>query len=236
MRTLYLFIDESGNFDFSPKGTKFFTLTALATFDPNIYRDKLINLRYDLLSMGTDQEYFHASEDQQRVRDKVFEVLVSINDTIEIHSIIAQKNRVHSSLYKESYRKGSTLITRATGIRLYQKMCQTLLKYIFNGKGSHVDNIVVVLGSLFVGEKKKTLLQTLKQYLKENFPGIPFEIYSHPACTDLNCQLADYCCWAIYTKWERGERRSYEIIKPTIKSEFNIFQHGTTEYYPYNQI
>lgn len=39
-KTLYLFIDESGNFDFSPKGTKYFVLTALATFDPLMKREE----------------------------------------------------------------------------------------------------------------------------------------------------------------------------------------------------
>jgi len=34
MSTLYIFLDESGNFDFSPKGTKYFVLSAVSTLDP----------------------------------------------------------------------------------------------------------------------------------------------------------------------------------------------------------
>jgi len=34
MRTLFIFIDESGNFDFSPKGTKYFILSAVSTLKP----------------------------------------------------------------------------------------------------------------------------------------------------------------------------------------------------------
>ena len=34
MKTLYVFIDESGNFDFSPSGTKYFILTTLTTIVP----------------------------------------------------------------------------------------------------------------------------------------------------------------------------------------------------------
>ena len=233
-KTLFLFIDESGNFDFSPKGTKYFVLTALATFDPLMKREELIRLRYELLASGTDQEYFHATEDMQKVRDQVFEILSKIDSTFEIHSVVAQKNKAHSSLYKEQYQKGDKMITRITGIGLYEKMCQTLLQYIFEGKKEKVDRVVVLLGSLFVGERRKSLLQTLKSFLKSSFSGTPFEIYCHSSSADLNCQLADYCCWAISVRRERGEERPYKIIKSRIKSEFEIFRTGTTEYYKYS--
>lgn len=230
-RTLYLFLDESGNFDFSPKGTKYFILTALATFDPLSKREDLIKLRYQLLTDGVDQEYFHATEDLQRTRDQVYEIISGIGQMTEIHSVIAQKNKTHPSLYKETYLKGPRVITRVTGSGLYQKMCETLLKYVFKGKSNQVNKIVVVIGSLFVGERRKATVRTLKQFLKTNFPDVPFEMYSHAACADLNCQLADYCCWAIAVLRERGEKRPYAIVQPMIKSEFEIFNLGTTEFY-----
>lgn len=195
----------------------------------------MIRLRYELLTSGIDQEYFHATEDIQKVRDKVFEILSKIDNTFEIHSVVAQKNKANVSLYKEQYLKGDKIITRITGIGLYQKVCQTLLQYIFKGKNGKVDKVVVVLGSLFVGDKKKTILQTLKSFLKSNFGGTPFEIYSHKSCADLNCQLADYCCWAISVRREREEERSYKIIKSRIESEFEIFRFGITEYYKYEK-
>lgn len=43
--TLYIFIDESGNFDFSPGGTKYFVLTAFVTFNPVEERDTLLHLK-----------------------------------------------------------------------------------------------------------------------------------------------------------------------------------------------
>ena len=232
-RTLYLFLDESGNFDFSKKGSKYFIVTALATFDPVGGREALVDLRYRLLSEGMDLEYFHASEDAQRVRDEVFSMLQNAADTFEVHSVIAQKNKAHSSLYKEAYIKKERLVERVTGLRLYQQLCQTLLSYVFNGKEESIENIVIVLSSLIEGEKGKVILKTLKQYLKDHFPGIPFEIFSHRSCADLNCQLADYCCWAISVKWERQEMRPYEVIQSRIRNEFPIFRGGRTEYYQY---
>jgi hypothetical protein len=230
-KTLYLFIDESGNFDFSAKGTKYFMVTALATFDPVIKREELVQLRYALLEDGMDQEYFHASEDRQVVRDSVYKILASMQESYEIHAVIAEKNLAHPSLYKETYTKKNKIIERNTGTVLYQKICQTVLKYVCKGKEGEVEKVVIVLGSLFQGDKKKAILKTLKQYLKTHFPGIPFEIFSHANAADLNCQLADYCCWAISAKWERAEMRSYKIIEKNIKNEFPLFRRGRTKYY-----
>jgi hypothetical protein len=112
-------------------------------------------------------------------------------------------------------------------------VCQTLLTYVFRGKEEAIENIVVVLASLASGDKKKTILKTLKHYLKTSFEGVPFEIYSHASRADLNCQLADYCCWAISAKWERAEMRPYTVIEDRIKNEFPLFRNGRKEYYSY---
>lgn len=232
-RTLYVFIDESGNFDFTPSGSKYFVLTGLATFDPVIQREQLVKLRYQLLREGYDHEYFHASEDKQFVRDEVFRLLGSLTGSYEVHTVWAQKNKAHSSLYKESYVKKGNVITNNTGMGLYQKLCECLLQYLFRGKAGQVDRIVVVIGALFTGDKKKVFMRTLKHYLKTHFTGVAFDIYSHPVCADLNCQLADYCCWAVSVKLERDEVRPLSVIKPNLKSAFDYFRTGTTEYYEY---
>lgn len=41
-KTLFIFVDESGNFDFSPKGTKFFVLSCLSTFKPAEERENFL--------------------------------------------------------------------------------------------------------------------------------------------------------------------------------------------------
>jgi len=152
-----------------------------------------------------------------------------------VHSVIARKNKTNPSLYKESYIKSKSgcLVERVTGLGLYRKLCENLLQYVFRGKKNEVNKIIIVLGSLFVGDKKKILLSTLKHFLKNNFEGIPFEIYSHPSCADLNCQLADYCCWAVAVKADRKENRPFNIIKSQVKSVFDIFKNGDKEYYKY---
>ena len=67
--TLYIFIDEGGNLDFSEKGTKYFSLTSLTKIRPFVIYEPLVNLKYDLWEKGVDFEYFHATEDTQATRD-----------------------------------------------------------------------------------------------------------------------------------------------------------------------
>ena len=234
-KTLYLFIDESGNFDFSSRGTKYFLLSSIATFRPSLYKEKILDFKYDLLKNGYDKECFHATEDEQVVRDKFFSFVEEMGEHLDVYSVIIQKNKANPTLFQEVYTKKGRVITRNTGIKLYEKTCQSLLKYIFQKhERKDVDKIVVILGSIFPNDKGSVILKTLKAYFKNIFQK-PFEIYFHDSRSDLNCQIADYCCWAIAINWERNEVRPYNLLRGRgmIKGEFNMFEKGTTTYYSY---
>jgi len=230
-KTLFLFIDESGNFDFSLRGTKYFILSGLSTYNPIEERDKFCQLKYQLLSEGVDQEFFHATEDTQAVRDQFFLKIGSLKDDIEVHSVVAEKNKANPVLYYEEYFKKGKIIKRVTGDQFYERICRTLLQYVFRRSDfQKAEKIVVVLGAIFTKDKQSLILRTLKKNLKEKFPK-SFEIYFHQAKADINCQMADYFGWAILIKRERKEVRPYELIKGKIKSEYEIFKKGDTTYY-----
>ena len=239
--TLYIFIDEAGNFDFSPTGAKFFVLTAITTTQPLNSRSRFLKLRYELLREGFNQECFHATEDKQQVRDLVFNNIKELDD-FEIDSVVAQKNKTNPSLYIEydifQKKEGGGVVfkTKHSEEKFYRLISQTLLQYIFNRYQNlaQIEKVVVVLGSIFTKNKREYILKSLKQYLKPKFKK-PFYIYFHKAEADINCQLADYCGWALYVNIERGENRPFQNIKEKIKSNFDIFARGTTEYYKYKK-
>jgi len=227
MRTLFIFIDESGNFDFSPKGTKYFILSAVSTLNP-LGKEKLEEIKYDLMKDGTNLEYFHATEDKQVVRNKVYSFIENLKD-IEIDSVIAQKNKTNPSLYVSIKKKKPK-----KGEKLYTLALQTLLQYIFRryNSSAKVDQVVIVLSSIFDVNKRELIKKTIKIYLKQIFSN-PFYLYFHQNRSDKNTQIADYCCWAIYRKWTDGEIRPYSAVNKgnKIKSEFDIFKTGKTIYY-----
>lgn len=252
-KTLYIFIDESGNFDFTPTGTKYFAHTAVSTLTPLKSRDELLRKVYALKYAGwkTNQPdyylqadyYFHASEDKQEVRDWVFEAIKRIDD-IEIDAILAQKNKTNPSLYtqyepitgkpgKDGWSEIQLKTVRSEEL-FYDKISQILLQYIFRryeGRGG-IEKIIVVLGSLFTKAKRNYVFRSLEKYLNENFKK-SFNIYFRSAASDINCQVADYCGWAVFVRTERGETRPWGEIKDKVKSHFDVFARGDTEYYEY---
>lgn len=228
MKTLYVFLDESGNYDFSASGTKYFILTALSTTDPFAIGSPLLKLRYDLLpnyACGPkveEQGYFHASEDTQAVRDQVFAALVGLTVPLRIDAVVAQKNKTHPTLQKQP-------------VDFYMKIGEAALRYVFNrATWSGYDHVVLVFSSLFDRKKRGILKQAFKSLIKQN-AKVPFALYFHDSKFDLCNQAVDYFGWAIYRKWESDDVRSYDIMKGFIKSEFPIFQKGVTEYYAHNK-
>lgn len=228
MRALYLFIDESGNFDFSPSGTKYFILTVMSTIKPFDIGAPLLKLRYELLpnyACGSSMEergHFHASEDTQAVRNHIFSIIASQDQEIRVDSVVAQKNKTNPKLQQQP-------------VELYKRMAEAALKYAFNrATWKGYDHVVLVFSSLFDRKKRGILKQAFKSLIKHR-ACVPFALYFHDSKFDLCNQAVDYFGWAIYRKWESGDNRSYNTVRSVIKSEFPIFQKGTTEYYAYKK-
>ena len=56
---VYIFLDESGNFDFSPGGTRYFVLTSVSMERPFPVAAPLDDYKRDCLEYDLDLEYFH---------------------------------------------------------------------------------------------------------------------------------------------------------------------------------
>jgi hypothetical protein len=242
MDILYLFIDETGDTNFSPTGSKFWLLTCASTLKPLEKQSEFSALKYKLLGDGLDQECFHASEDRQIVRDAVF-ALVKNSAHIEIDSVVVQKNKTNFTLYEDlSLKKkasgGTIFKTNKVEEKLHKQVSETLLKYIIyryvNIKKIEIEKVIVVFDAMFTTPKQEYVKKHLKTYFKEKTGKVPY-IYFHQVKADINCQIADYCGWAIGIKWERNELRPYNLINDKIKSEFDIFQAGDATYYQYKK-
>ena len=220
MKTLYLFIDEGGNFDFSANGTSHFMLTCLIEERPFPSYDKLRELRYDLLESGINIEYFHATEDKQDVRNRVFSIINESLEHVKICSMIAQKNKAHPSLQEEG--------------KFYTHVFQMLMKWVvkkhIHGKG--YERVVVFTDTMPIAKKKRAMEKGVKSVLKSLLDeGVTYRIYHHQSKSNFNLQVVDYCNWAIYRKWSRDDTRSYDIIKPSIDAEWDVYRNGTKTFY-----
>jgi hypothetical protein len=238
-KTLYIFIDESGDFVFSNKGTNYFILTAVSTFNPLEKREEMMKVRYELLSDGFDLEYFHATEDKQVVRDKVYATLKNITN-LEVDSVIAEKRKANFTLYHDLVidpKRTSGFNIKRINVeeKFYKQICETLLQYVLhryiNLRSSvSVSKIVVIMDQCLTTKKREFVTKAIKTYIKNKFGLVPYT-YFHSTKSDINSQIADYCCWAMKQKWDDKEMRPFNEIKSSVKSEFDIFKTGTHFYY-----
>jgi Protein of unknown function (DUF3800) len=216
--TLFIFFDESGNFDFNPSGSRYWSLTALCTFHPLEGRETFHDLAYSLADDGRGQEYFHATEDRQNVRDSVFDLILRLPNQCDIHCSLAEKKKVPTSL-------------RKTETEFYTYMCKRALRYLVSlEKHAEAKKIVVILSSIFTKSEQNKLIGDLKATFKEKV-DVPFWIYFKGSQGDVNCQIVDYCSWAISIKWARNESRSYDFIRQRIVSETQLFDSDGPDYY-----
>ena len=218
----YIFLDESGNLDFSPKGTRYFVLTAVCTKRPFPAVHALDAYKHDCLEdfqHRLDKEYFHCAEDNRYVRQRVFGLIGTSLDDMRIDSIIVEKSKTWTSLRQDK--------------RFYPRMLGILLKWILRKELKlGAKKVLVITDKLPIKQKRQAVEKACKLSLTHNLPrNVKHRIVHHESRSHYLLQVADYCCWAMFRKWERGDVASYNLIAPAIRSEFDVFRTGTTHYY-----
>lgn len=220
MNYLYVFIDVSGNYDFSTSGTNCLVITSLICNDINPGILDLYALKHSVIDQGIDVEYFHASEDRQAVRDGVFDIISGLGH-LRIDSVIVDKSKTDPLLQPLN--------------RFYPTMTKYLLQYPFDPRGmdvSRFDKVFIFMDreSSHTSERE-ALIKAVKLSLVSHLQDVPYVICMHNTGTHPYLQIVDYCSWAIYVKCERGELRPYNAIRNLIKSEFYIYHNKTTKWY-----
>ncbi|GAB4284418.1 MAG: hypothetical protein Kow0067_06280 [Coriobacteriia bacterium] len=214
---VYMYFDEAGNFDFSRQGTAVFCMTCVVLHRPFALHEPLLSAKYDILEAGLDLEYFHATEDRQWVRNRVFEAVGAHLPDINAYSAILTKNRTNPSL-------------RAPEV-FYQRAFEWLVKYACP-RAVDCSHVVAITDQLPIKKLRGAAAKGLKPHLKAHLPSdVRFDLFHHQAKADLNLQVADYISWAIYRKWNNGDRRSYDLISGCVRSEGDLFRYGDQVYY-----
>lgn len=218
-RFLYIFLDEAGNFDFSAGGTRYFLLGCISKERPfNAYRE-LTELKYDLVEDGMDIEYFHASEDRQATRNKVFGIIQNNLAGVRYDSVIVEKRKTGPALQAPE--------------KFYPRMLGYLLKHVLEQHDLSVfKEVIVFTDQIPVKKKAKAIEKAIKETLSQVLPTTArYRIYHHDSKSNMDLQIADYFNWAVYRNWDSQDPRSYQLINPVIQSEFDIFRRGRTHYY-----
>lgn len=216
---LYTFIDEGGDFNFSPTGSKYFTITSVTASRPFPLEEELAALRFDLLESGLNLEYFHASEDRQQTRDRVFALIQKDLRRLRVDSIIVEKRKTGPSLREMD--------------QFYPRMLGYLLRYVANGVDwNHWSELVVITDRIPHNRKRSAIEKAVKTALAAVLPAnVRFRVLHHDSKSTYLLQVADYFNWAIFRAWTSRDTRSLDLVRGAIMSQFDIFWYGDRIWY-----
>ena len=216
---LYVFLDEGGNLDFSPSGTRYFTISSVTCTRPFDRNVRLTELKYELIESGLDIEYFHASEDRQAVRDHVFAIIRDDLSSLRIDSLVVEKRKTQPAVRQED--------------RFYPVMVGLLLRHVLGQMpdAGHSE-VVVMTDALPVERRRRAMEKAVKETLAAMLPrDMRYRALHHASKSSPELQVADYCNWAVYRRWEKEDQRSYLVVKPALASEIDIYREESRLYY-----
>ena len=213
-RCSYIFLDEAGNLDFSANGTRYFVLTSISMRRPFPVYEALNDYKHDCLEYGLDMEYFHCAADNNHVRKGVFDLIAAHLGGMRHMSI--------DSLVVEKRKTGPAL---REVMRFYPEMLGHLLKFVLPKElDAGAEEVIVITDKLPVNRKRQAVEKGTRLALAEMLPqGMRYRILHHASRSHYGLQVADYCCWAVFRKWNRNKMHYYGLIKQAVRSEFDIF-------------
>lgn len=209
-KTLYVFLDESGNFDFTAKGTDFFVISAVYTTDPCRSAAALQELKYELLARRSDQLEFHATVNSKGTRNRVTKVIAGLGDCICAHSLYIDKHYAHPKIQSPE----AVLGIFGTAIARW------IVKAV---DGDH-EQVVLVFDSVLTGNQRAAFLKTVKPILKTL--QLPFHVTFHPVKSDLNGQIADYFAWSTFRSLEHRDLEPLRALEGVEHDTFDLFRNG----------
>ncbi|MHB1773404.1 MAG: DUF3800 domain-containing protein [Acidimicrobiales bacterium] len=208
----WVFGDESGNFDFTARGTRYFAVGTLSVTDAvaTSLRAQMGSLRNDLAASRVDHDgVFHASKDRQAIRDLVFPLIVEASPRCDV--TILEKAKARTDL-------------RESDATFYKYAWYYHLRYVLRYAGRPGDCVHVVLADMGTKKTRAAFRVAVEDVLRQlGRPSVRHDLaFWKPGAHD-GLQAADYVLWAVMRQVEQGDPRSKKIIGHLLKSEFSLF-------------
>jgi hypothetical protein len=229
---VYIFVDESGNMDFTPKGSKYFMFNFLIKKRPFNLHAPISNYRYTLLEKNLDPlkgndrrlniESFHACKDNKYIKEEIFNIISTFDENIvKAYSYILEKPKVNP-------------ITREKDYKFYIDNLTFAIKKLLDIL--QIDkSFIIITDNLPIKKNEKHQVKALKegvaQYIEDNNLNIRYDIFHHCSASSVNLQIVDYISWAIYRKYEHGQDEFYEKIKKYLIKVDDMTKERETNHY-----
>lgn len=216
--TRYVFSDEAGCFEFSrkPNASRYFIACAVDMGDCDIGK-QLLDLRREMAWEGLPLgDYFHACEDKQAVRDRVFQLIQQYD--FRVYAQVLEKSKAQPHI-------------RPTKERFYQHAWLYLFRHCVPKFVKTNDRLMITTASVGTKKGQQAFSDAVKDVLEQTAKNVVWRAAFWSSASDPCLQVTDYCTWAIQRKWERADSRAYDLIKDKIVYEYDLWSHGKTHYY-----
>jgi hypothetical protein len=215
----FLYADEAGDFEFArkPNVSRYFILCSVTMGGCNLGH-QLLDLRRDLAWRGNTAlgDYFHASEDNQCIRNEVFRLIQAAD--IRIDATIVEKSKVRPK-------------ARSSHASFYRYVWYYHFKFAAPAILRCDDELLLTAASLGRRRERGAFTDCVNQVVQRVATENSWATYFCPAATEPCLQLADYCTWAIQRKWERKDLRSYHLIADKVVREYDLLSASSEHYY-----
>lgn len=219
MSRIFLFADEAGCFNFSrnPGASKYYIVCTIACSSCADLGAALLNLRRELvwekLPVG---EYFHASEDKQVVRDRVFALLKKHDFTIQ--ATIMEKSKALPRI-------------RPTNHRFYHYGWFYHFQFAAPKLDQNAMELHITTASIGTHKGQAVFTSAVNDVVQQVIKKKQWRTNFCRSIADPCLQAADYCTWAIQKKWEKGNSLSYDLIRDKVIHEADMWAHGNQHHY-----
>ena len=191
-------------------------MTAFITRDPLSVSQHIAGLTYQLLVEGLSEESFHANENAQAIRDRMYALINGpISELGSTYTMYIDKRYANPAVQQPE--KNTTIFGKAVA---------RWLEYRLQPEDSP---IVLAFDSVLTRKQQEAFKAEVKPVLKSLGRG--FNLTFQPVKEEACGQVADYVAWAWSRQYERGDRRALEQFTRLPQSEFNLFRNGRKRYY-----
>ena len=209
----YIFLDESGDlgFDFTKSRTsKFFIITVLFANNKRPVEKVVKDIHRGLRKKYRMKSgVLHAAREEE-ITNSRFCKRLSVK-AVKLMTICLNKSRVHTRLQDEKS-------------VLYNYVANILLDRIMSRKLIEIKSKIELIASR--RETNKFLNENFKNYLNQQIRSnhkVNLEVKIKTPHEEKSLQAVDVASWAIFRKYEYGDSKFYDLLKPIIFEESPLF-------------
>lgn len=198
MGRVYLFADETGNFDFSssPGASRYFGVGTLRLTEPSVdaLRTELHRVRTELAwERHALDRPLHASSDPRPIRRRVFDVLRAAQTQFD--TTLIPKATVPSVWARPLDRE----------LALYRAAWETHLSRLLPLGCAPGDDLLVIAAQIGTKRRRALFRRSVEEAVHAAMPelGAP-RVAFWPASSDPGLWATDYLLWAAARRWEQS--------------------------------